>query len=70
VPVFEWKKLAAMLLAALITFLGETLGLSGEQITWLIVTLIGFLLGQGIADFGKGKEIARIKAAAKGMKLD
>ena len=68
-PVFEWKKLFAAVLAVVITFFGETFGLSGDQLSWVITTIVGYLVGQGLADMGKGKEVARIKAKAKGISL-
>lgn len=55
----SWKKATAALLGSLIVGVGGQLGLS-EQTTMEIASIVvAYILGQGIADQGKGaKEIA------------
>jgi fatty acid desaturase len=68
--VFEWKKLLVAVIGVVITFFGEALGIPESLIQNLIAIIAAFLVGQGLADFGKGKEVARIKAASRGLKVD
>ena len=64
-----WKKLMVWIITMLLVVLRDDLGLDTEQ----IVTLTGgsglFHIGQGLADFGKGKTLAeetlKKKAPAK-----
>lgn len=65
--VWEWKKLVVMVLGAIIGFFGEALGLSPQMTTTVIAILSAYILGQGVADIGKGKEVARIKAIEAGI---
>lgn len=49
----SWKKFAAAAAAALIIGVGPQLGLSESQSQQIAALAIAFILGQGIADFGK-----------------
>jgi len=69
--ILSWKKILATFIAILIQTLGKELKLTDEQINWISGIIIAFILGQGIADFGKGAEIVKAKLAefaAKGGK--
>lgn len=67
-PIFEWKKLVAAVIGAMVTFFGEALGLDADQIQTLIQLIMAFLIGQGLADFGKGKRVAEMKVAMSAKK--
>lgn len=60
----EWKKLAATLVGTLIIALGPSIGLSEDASREIALIITGYIVGQGIADHGKG---AKIAAAKMGM---
>ena len=47
------RKFYAAVIALLFVFVGERAGLTAEQITNAIYTLVAYILGQGIADTSK-----------------
>ena len=50
---FNSKKFFAALTAALIIIFSEGLGLTEDQATGIVQTIMAYLIGQGIADNGK-----------------
>jgi hypothetical protein len=44
------RKFYAAVVALLFAFLGERAGLGAEQVTEAVVILVGFIIGQGLAD--------------------
>lgn len=53
----SWKKFAAAAVAGLIMAVGPQLGLSLEQCSLIAAIAVAFILGQGMADFGKSRKI-------------
>lgn len=65
VPTFS-KKLVASLAAVIVGYLAMRDGMSNEQVAMILSPLLIYIPSQGIADIGKGREQARMKAAANG----
>jgi hypothetical protein len=57
----SWKKAAATVLALLVGIFGPKAGIETETVKLLVASLIAYVIGQGIADAGKGAEIIRKK---------
>ena len=49
------RKFWVTIVTGTITLFAEQLGLSPDQIQWIVTTAGAYLLGQGIADHGNGK---------------
>jgi hypothetical protein len=47
------KKAIAAFTAAILTAAGQAIGMDSESINQLIAPIVAYILGQGIADFGK-----------------
>ena len=51
----SWKKLFVLAASVITIANGQELGLDSEAIQSLTAVVAAYLVGQGIADFGKGK---------------
>lgn len=61
----EYKKFTALLAGILTLFFQNKIGLSEEQTQNLIILLGTFFVGQGVADFGKGRALVEGKSEKK-----
>lgn len=66
------KKAAAAVAGVLMAIFGKKVGLDEQAVTSIIATVIAYLVGQGIADHGKGQAEAYAKqnAASAGQLAD
>lgn len=64
----KYKKLTMSLLGVAIAFIGRELGIDEKTIQMVITVISSFIVGQGIADFGKEKTKIEIKANGTGQK--
>jgi hypothetical protein len=66
---FKSKKFRVFLLGTVMVFLTQTLGLDEATAASIVDAVVkitgGYLVGQGMADHGKGKEEAKTLASAK-----
>lgn len=53
----SWKKFAAAAIAGLIMAVGPQLGLEPDQCQLIAAIAVAFILGQGMADFGKSRKV-------------
>ena len=49
----SWRKAIAAVLGAVVGLLGPKVGLTPEQVQTIVAALMAYILGQGLADFGK-----------------
>jgi hypothetical protein len=51
----SWKKATAVVLAGLIAIFGDQIGLDGQQVKVIAEAIMAYVIGQGMADFGKNR---------------
>ena len=49
----QWRKALAAAIGVAVSLLGPSIGLGPEQVKWIVEALMAYIVGQGIADFGK-----------------
>lgn len=59
------RKFWAMIVTAILTTLGQQLGLSEDAIQWIVGIAGSYILGQGIADFGAQGRLVVNKLASR-----
>ena len=67
---FGSRKFLATLIGAVVVAAGSAVGLSEDQATKIAGMIIAYVLGQGIADVGKERTQAKIKATTKALAVE
>lgn len=57
----EWKKFVAMVAGSSAVVGQDALGMTDTQLTVFAAIVVAGILGQGIADFGKGRAVVEAK---------
>lgn len=52
-----WKKILALAVAVASILLKDELGLSEDQVSQMVAAIAAFMVGQGVADFGKSRAL-------------
>ena len=58
----SWRKFFVVVTALMVLFLRDRLGIDDAELQAFWATVGTYLVGQGIADMGKGKEIVKREA--------